>query len=51
LPGFPSLGEKYCLLWIKAFTQSKQCFSPREGNPGNVLLISGKRLQYFYQCS
>ena len=37
------------IIWIKAFTQSKQCFSPREGNPGNVLLTSRKRLQNFYQ--
>ena len=49
MPGFPFLGEMYCLLWIKAFTQSKQCFSLREGNPGNVLLTSRKHLQYFYQ--
>ena len=50
LPGFPSLGEKHCLLWVKAFIQSKQYFSPREGNPGNVLLTSRKCLQNFYQC-
>ena len=28
----------------------KQLFTPREGNLGNVLLISRIRLQYFYQC-
>ena len=28
----------------------KQLFTPREGNPGNVLLTSRIRLQYFYQC-
>ena len=50
MPGFPSLGEKHCLLWVKAFIQSKQYFSLREGNPGNVLLTSRICLQYFYQC-
>ena len=25
--------------------------TPREGNPGNVLLTSRIRLKYFYQCS
>ena len=29
----------------------KQFCTPREGNPGNVLLTSRNRLKYFYQCS
>ena len=28
----------------------KQFFTPREGNPGNVLLTSRVCLEYFYQC-
>ena len=30
--------------------KKKQFFTPREGNPGNVLLTSRIPLQYLYQC-
>ena len=38
------------LTLIKAFIQSNQFCSPRAGNPGNVLLTSRNRQEYFYQC-
>ena len=49
-PECPTLWEQNCLLLVKIFLQSKQFCSPREGNPGNMLLTSWNRQNYFYQC-
>ena len=35
--------------FLFGLTWSKQFCSPREGNPGNMLLTSRNRLKYFYQ--
>ena len=48
--GFPTLGEQNCLLSVKHFVQSKQLFSPRVRNPGNVLPTSRNCQKYSYQC-
>ena len=46
---FPQSGSTEFLKTSNLTLKRKQFFTPREGNPGNVLLTSRICLKYFYQ--